>query len=91
MYLDPPRRPPVTEEWLVRDKKAKFPEDEDLSVHSLMDREKYGIRRAAQRDQKASQVWAIVELLAVSLVAMTFVVALFAGLLYAAQALWGLL
>jgi hypothetical protein len=45
-----PRRPPVTEEWLVRN---KFPHDgEDLTVHLLMDREQYrkDVRRAATRD-----------------------------------------
>jgi hypothetical protein len=49
VHFSIPRRPPVTEEWLVRN---KFPQDgEDLSVHLLMDREQYrkDVRRAATR------------------------------------------
>jgi hypothetical protein len=51
-------------------------------------------RRSALRDLEVSnarRIWAGIELLVVSLVAMATVIALFAGLLYAAKALWEML
>jgi hypothetical protein len=73
MYLDPPRRAPITEDWLV-DQEAR--------------------RKAALRELEVSaarRIWGVIELLVVSLVAMTTVIALFAGLIYAAKTLWELL